>query len=83
MFILGTFLRPTICATSGQKLPAAFTTCSQTISPFSVITFHSPELSCSISVTRFFLYIFAPPFLAPFAIALVVLVGSVYPSSGV
>ena len=77
MLMLGTFFNPTIAATSGQKLPAALTTCSQIISPFSVITFHSPEDVFLISVTLFFLYILAPPFLAPLAIALVVLVGSV------
>ena len=77
MFILGIFFKPTISPTSGQKLPAALTTCSQTMSPFSVNTFHSPDGSNLISVTLFFLYILAPPFLAPLAIAFVVLVGSV------
>ena len=53
--MLGTSFKPTIAPTSGQKLPAALTTCSQTISPFSVKTFHSPDGSCFISVTLFFL----------------------------
>ena len=39
--------------------------------------------NCLISTTRLCLYISAPAFLAPKAIAFVVLVGSVYPSSGV
>ena len=81
--MLGIFLSPTISPTSGQKLPAALTTCSQIMLPFSVTNSHSSVGSCLILVTRLCLYISAPLLRAPFAIALVVLVGSVCPSSGV
>jgi hypothetical protein len=74
---------PTICCTWSLKQPAALTTCSATMVPFSVTTSHSPLGSWLMSVTRLWREISTPALRAPAAMALVELVGSVWPSLGV
>ena len=55
-------LIPTIAPVFRAKLPVADTTCSQTMSPLSVTTFHSPLGSRSIAVTVVWRLISAPRF---------------------
>ena len=44
--------RPSIAPVWRTKLPVAETTCSQVMSPLSVLTSHSPDGFCSMAVTR-------------------------------
>ena len=58
---------PTIAPVFRAKLPVAETTCSQTMSPLSVVTSHSPPGGRSIAMTVVWRLISAPRSRAPLA----------------